>query len=224
MSWKVLPGGKSVSTHTRIAWVELLIWFLYDQEKLFVLIEISTSFYISVYFWDAFWLCYQLIMYAYSDTDLRNLISVNSSWFFWCFSVDRPDGIPWSPNGCSMVVRTVFSGSSDMCSALSSGQVLLYVRTHVRCHHHSDEHDRYARSRGPRVRTSWKLRPDGWPTKAINSPVRPFSPFPTKSTFRLFVSNFLWCFWSNIIPLCLFAFSITLQVFFLSYSFQFLHC
>jgi hypothetical protein len=72
MSWIVLPCGKRVSTHTHaFAWVEWPIWFLYDQEKLCVLIDISTSFYISVYFWDALWLCYQLIMHAYSDTDLR---------------------------------------------------------------------------------------------------------------------------------------------------------
>jgi hypothetical protein len=70
MSWKVIPCGKGVSTHTRIAWVELPIWILYDQEKLFVPIEILTSFYISAYFLDALWLCYQLIMHACSDTDL----------------------------------------------------------------------------------------------------------------------------------------------------------
>jgi len=74
MSWIVLPCGKRVSTHTHIVWVELPIWILYDQEKLCVLIEISTSFYISVYFWDDLWLCYQLIMHAYSDTDLRKFV------------------------------------------------------------------------------------------------------------------------------------------------------
>jgi hypothetical protein len=79
------------------------------------------------------WLCMCILTLTW-----ENLISINFSKFFWCFSVESPDGIPWSPDGCSMVVRTVFFGSPDMCSASSSGQVLLYFRTHMRCHHRSN--------------------------------------------------------------------------------------
>jgi hypothetical protein len=77
-------------------------------------------------------------MYAYSDTDLRKFDLCKFFSVFWCFSMERPDGIPWSPVGYSMVVGTVFSGSLEMCNATSSGQVLLYVQTHVRYHHRSD--------------------------------------------------------------------------------------
>jgi hypothetical protein len=118
------------------------------------------------------WLCMHILTLTW-----ENLISVNSSQFSWCFSVERPDGIPWIPDGCSMVVWTVFSGSPDIavprspdrscCTSELMCDVTIVRKGNLFC---SDDLDRYARSQGPRVRTSWKLRPDGWPIGAINCP------------------------------------------------------
>jgi hypothetical protein len=52
-----------------------------------------------------------------------NLIYVNFSQFFRCFSVERPDGLHWRPNG--LVVRTALSWSPNESRAQSSGQDLI---------------------------------------------------------------------------------------------------
>jgi hypothetical protein len=59
--------------------------------------------------------CYQLIIHVCSATDLRKTNLCKFSSFFWIFSVKRPDGLSFHPDGCR-----------------SDGQtVLLYVRTHA---------------------------------------------------------------------------------------------
>jgi hypothetical protein len=64
-------GSVFTHTHTRIAWVELPIWIFYDQENYLCYLKSQLSVISLLSFWDALWLCYQLIIHACSDTDLR---------------------------------------------------------------------------------------------------------------------------------------------------------
>lgn len=158
MSWKVLPCGKRVFTHTRIAWVELPIWFLYDQEKLFELIEISTFFYISVYFWEALWLCYQLIMHAYSNTNLRKFDLCKFFSVFLVFQCGASGRYPLasgrvllgSPDGIlrksghvpCLVVRTCLVVRPDSRALSPSfGRVIYFVRMSVTISHVPEAHN-----------------------------------------------------------------------------------
>jgi hypothetical protein len=162
-----------------------------------MLIEISTLFYISVKFWDAFWLCYQLIIHAYSNTNLRKLISVKfSSVFFWCFSVEGPDGLHWRSDG--LVVRTALSWSPDRDGGQMSGQDLMESR---RALSSSSERSLYIvrtratsllLSEAASVRTSSTHRLDGDPTVAINSPARRILTLPHSiSLLAVWVFGFL---------------------------------
>jgi len=54
-------------------------------------------------------LCYQWIIHACSETDLRKIDFCKFSSVFLFFSVKRPDGISWRPDGWIFVVRTIFS-------------------------------------------------------------------------------------------------------------------
>jgi hypothetical protein len=107
---------------------------------------------------------------------LENFISIKFSQFFWCLSVERPDGPSWRPNGWSSIVRTVpFLKSEWMAfcrpdgirstsgrELSSSGRhIILFVRTCITI---------LLLSKAARVWTSSNHRPDGHPTEAINSP------------------------------------------------------
>jgi hypothetical protein len=143
-------------------------------------------------FWDALWLCYQLIIHACSDTDLRkiHLCKIFLS-FFLCFSVERPDGLYWCPD--RLVVRTALSWSPDGDGAHMSGQDLmesgralssssersLYI---VRMHATS-----LLLSEAASVRTSSIHRPDGDPTVAIKTHARHIHSLPPQNIW-LFVS------------------------------------
>jgi hypothetical protein len=144
MSWTVLPCGKIVSTHTRIAWVELPIWLLHDQDKLFEQIEISTLSYISVYFLDALWLCYQLTMHAYSDTDLRKFDLCKFFSVFLVFQCGASGrsllasgqvGFSHSDGSClesrpgwSLIVRTIRVLRPDRCWLLRPDSIFISSR------------------------------------------------------------------------------------------------
>jgi hypothetical protein len=180
MSWKVIPCGKRVSTHTRIPWVELPIWFLYNQEKLCVLIEISTSFHISVYFWDALWLCYQLIMHAYSNTDLRkfNLCKFFSAFLvFQCGASGRstltsgqtggPDG-----DGSHMSRQDLTEFGRALSSSSERSLYIVWTRATV-----------LFLSEAASVRTSSIHCPDGDPTATIKCPDRRILFIPHKIRF-----------------------------------------
>jgi hypothetical protein len=152
-------------------------------------------------------LCYQLIIHACSNTNLRKLISEKFSSVFLCFSVEGSDGL---------VVRTAISWSPDGDGAHMSGQELMES---VRTLSSLSERSLYIvrtratsllLSEAASVRTSSIHRPDGDPTEAINSPAHRILTIPHSisllavceflafyiflSYFRYFSSPFLFSF------------------------------
>jgi len=124
----------------------------------------------------------------------ENLISVNSSQLFWCFSVERPDGLYWHPDG--LVVQTVLPWSPDGDGAHMSRQDLTESRRAL-----SSSSERYLYivrtratflllSEAASVQTSSIHRPDRDPTTAIKCPDCRFLFLPHKIRFFwLFVSK-----------------------------------
>jgi hypothetical protein len=193
-----------------------------------VLIEISTSFYISVYFLDAFWLCYQLIMHAYSDTDLRKFDLCKFFSFFLVFQCGA--------SGRSLLAFGRVGSSRSDGSFLEFGPswshvvrtIRVFIRTSVgfivrtTSLYRPDVRDLSTPSWGgerPDIITPPSRRGPHSGYKMPRSPVS-FSPYPTKSTFWHFVSEWFWCFWSNfIIVFC--AFSLHSRYFSSFFLFQF---
>jgi len=125
------------------------------------------------------WLCMRILTPTW-----ENLISVNSSQLFWCFSVEHPDGLHWRSDG--LVVRTVLPWSPDGEGAHMSGQDLTESR---RALSSSSERSLYIvrtratfllLSEAASVRTSSIHRPDGDPTTAIKCPNLRFLFIPHK--------------------------------------------
>jgi hypothetical protein len=179
MSWKVIPCGKWVST---LPFISLLIF------------EMLSDCVIS-------WLCMRILTLTW-----ENLISVNFSQFFWCFSVERPDGLHWRPD--ELVVRTALPWSPDWDGANMSGQDLTESGRPLSS---SSERSLYIVRTGAAslllfevasVRTSSIHRPDGDPTEAMKTSARRILTLPHKISllagceFLLFVSFWLFAFFS----------------------------
>jgi hypothetical protein len=113
-----------------------------------------------------------------------NLISVNFPLFFWCFSVECPDGLHWRPDG--LVVRTALSWSPDGDGAHMSGQDLTESRLVLSSSSERSLYIVWTRatslllSEAASVRTSSIHRPDGDPTEAIKTPARHIHSLPHK--------------------------------------------
>jgi hypothetical protein len=115
------------------------------------------------------------------------LISVNSSKLFWCFSVERPDGLvvrmvlPWSPDGDGAHMSGQDLTESGPALSSSFERYLYIVRTRTTF---------LLLSEAASVRTSSIHRPDGDPTEAIKCPDRRILFIPHKiSFFWLFMSK-----------------------------------
>jgi len=68
-------------------------------------------------------LCYQWIIHACSETDLRKIKFCNFFFSFLFFNVKRPDGLSWLPNGGSSVSRTVLFTSGRAWHKRPDGKV-----------------------------------------------------------------------------------------------------
>jgi hypothetical protein len=148
-------------------------------------------------FWDVLWLCYQLIIHACSNTDLRkfDLCKFSSAFLvFQCGASGRstltsrrtggPDSSPLeSGRRWSSHVRT----GPDRVRT----RVVIIVRTRATS---------LLLSEAARVRTSSIHRLDGDPTEAIKTPARRILTLPHKISllagceFPLFVSFWLFAF------------------------------
>jgi hypothetical protein len=186
-----------------MSWVAYLN-FLWSG-KLFVLIEISTLI--------ALWLCYQLIIHACSDTDLRKFDLCKFFSVFLVFQCGASGRSPLTSGRVSGPDSTLLESGRVWSPIVRTGPD--WVRTHA-----ATTGRTVSKTVQTRVRTTLMLRLDGDPTVAINSPARCIlSIYPTQSHFWLFVS----------FPSCEFlAFlhiPLIFQVFFSSFSLQFvLNC
>jgi hypothetical protein len=80
------------SLHKHAHCMSWVIYLKFLSTGNFVQIELLTLNYIFTYFWNAFWLLYQLIIYAYSEADIReNYLSANfpSVSVFQCEAPER---------------------------------------------------------------------------------------------------------------------------------------